>query len=245
MNTEQSKQAYPYVIGAAGLGVFGLLTSLVSSVFLIEIFASVEPGVRSHLPARYSVTSLGHGLGLTIVVIFYLYTNDHDVSYLRIRWPTLRDILISIGGIVILFVILYTLIETFSSVGITPTEHSIADVARDYPQLLIPLIPISILVTGPAEELLYRGLIQTKLRERFVSAQAIGIAAIIFSVVHIPAYAAGGTGWAQLTSTLIILLILGGVLGSLYEYTDNLIVPAIAHGGYNAILYTTSYITIV
>jgi hypothetical protein len=35
------------------------------------------------------------------------------------------------------------------------------------------------------------------------------------------------------------------VLGALYEYTDNVVVPALAHGAYNAVLFVTSYVVLV
>ena len=39
-----------------------------------------------------------------------------------------------------------------------------------------------------------------------------------------------------------MLFVLGGVLGVLYEHTGNLFVPAVAHGVYNAVTFTTTYL---
>jgi membrane protease YdiL (CAAX protease family) len=40
-----------------------------------------------------------------------------------------------------------------------------------------------------------------------------------------------------------IAFILALVLGATYEYTDNLTVPAVIHGAYNAIQFTIAYLT--
>ena len=108
--------------------------------------------------------------------------------------------------------------------------------------MLLPMIPLSVLLTGPVEELLYRGVVQTRLKQAFSAAPAVAIAAAVFSVVHVPAYAAGGSLDTSLLTTLAVLFVLGGVLGVLYEHTDNLFVPAVAHGVYNAVTFTTIYL---
>jgi membrane protease YdiL (CAAX protease family) len=34
------------------------------------------------------------------------------------------------------------------------------------------------------------------------------------------------------------------VLGVVYEYTDNIVVPALTHGAYNATLFTLAYVSL-
>lgn len=41
----------------------------------------------------------------------------------------------------------------------------------------------------------------------------------------------------------LMIAVIGAILGTLYERTDNLVVPIIVHASYNAILLLASYAT--
>jgi hypothetical protein len=43
------------------------------------------------------------------------------------------------------------------------------------------------------------------------------------------------------TTALSALFALSLVLGATYEYTDNLVVPSLVHGAYDAIIFTLIY----
>nr|WP_303647111.1 CPBP family intramembrane glutamic endopeptidase [Haloarchaeobius salinus] len=95
----------------------------------------------------------------------------------------------------------------------------------------------NLLLIGPAEELLFRGVIQGRLRESFGPALAIGITSLGFALSHVPSYWIGGSD--LLTSGVFFALLgiaAGGIiLGGIYERTKNLIVVALIHGLINAI----------
>lgn len=48
----------------------------------------------------------------------------------------------------------------------------------------------------------------------------------------------------SLPSRRDLLAIVGSVFGALYEYTDNLAVPIVAHATYNVVLLLISYLAI-
>jgi uncharacterized protein len=78
------------------------------------------------------------------------------------------------------------------------------------------------LVAGLGEEMLFRGVLQYELAERFGPWIAVGVASIVFGVLHAvtPAYAALA-GMASL------------YFGSLYLYFDNLGIPIFCHAIYD------------
>ena len=89
------------------------------------------------------------------------------------------------------------------------------------------------IVVGPCEEFLSCGVVQNRLRERLPAAAAVALAAAVFAVVHVVAVAGSPTGVAV---TLSVLLVPGVVLGAVYEYTGNLVVPWLLHSTHNSIL---------
>ena len=230
------------VAASLGLGIAGLLTGLLVGLLglsMLSVVVAVEPNTA--LTSAVSVTA--QGVGLVVVVALYLLHRQKSWSYLRVRWPSLRDLLWTVATTIGLFAALAALLVIVQQLGLSPTEHSVAEAGQQNPEILLPLIPLSVLITGPAEELLYRGVIQTRLRESFGTVAAVALASVVFAVVHAPAYGLGAGLGPDLLTTLVILFILGAFLGAAYEYTGNLVVPAVAHGLYNAVVFGTQYAT--
>lgn len=100
----------------------------------------------------------------------------------------------------------------------------------------IALVFLSILVIGPAEEYFFRGGLQAVLRESFGLIGTVGVASVLFLLVHVP-----NVTEAKLP---IALASLSGVFafsllaGFAYEKTQSLMVPIIMHGAYNAVIFS-------
>lgn len=231
------------VTAAALLAVTGLLVGLVVGVLSLFVVGWVIP-LPQESPARMAVLMTANGVGLVVVALLYLERHDLSPSYLRIDWPSPRDVGWAIAATLGLFAVLAVVQIVVQHLGLSPTEHSIAQSGADNPQLLLPLIPLSVLVTGPAEELLFRGVIQTRLREVLGTAAAVLVASLVFSLIHVPAYFGTGFG-VDLATTLGVLFLLAVTLGTIYELSGNLLVPIVAHGLYNAVVFGAIYLEAV
>lgn len=226
--------------GAAFLGLTGLFVGMLIAIVafgLLSAFVTIRQGSA----LSNAIALVAQGIGLVAVGVVYLSMRDLPASYLRARWPSLRDIAWGVAAIVGLFAIIAVIGFVMDQLGLSAAGHSVAEQGQENPGLLLPLIPLSVLVTGPTEEFLYRGVIQSRLKEAFDTRLAVVIATVIFALVHVPAYGHTSLGWPLVTS-LAILSVLGAVLGTAYEYTGNLVVPAIAHGIYNAVVFGSLYV---
>lgn len=226
--------------GATFLGLTGLFVGVLLSIIalgLLNPFVTIRQGSG----LSNAVTLVAQGAGLVGVGVVYLSMRELSASYLRLSWPSTRDVVWSVAATIGLFAVLAGLNFVIQQFGLSSAGHSVAEQGQENPALLLPLIPLSVLVTGPAEEFLYRGVIQTRLKEAFDAQAAVFLAAVVFSLVHVPAYGMGGLD-SSLATTLAILFVLGAVLGAAYEYTGNLVVPAIAHGIYNAVVFGSIYV---
>lgn len=88
---------------------------------------------------------------------------------------------------------------------------------RTFEQFLLGFVVIAIL-PGIGEELLFRGVLQNKLKQLFGNVHtAIWVTAIVFSAIHFQFY-----GFAP-------RMLLGAVFGYLYHWTGNLTYPILAH----------------
>lgn len=224
-------------LGFVGFGAL-IVASLTGYLGLFLI------GHSTPLTEEVVSTVAGQGLALSGTALGYLYLRydgfdvERIVAFLRIRTPTRRElglVVLGLFGSLIVDISALMLIEVFEPFGSPePATHSSIEEGRKNPILFVVDIPLAILLVGPGEELLYRGVIQSRLRETFPTAIAVITAGLVFAVIHYPAFTGAGLG--PTLSSLSLILVSGIYFGALYEYSDNLVVPALVHGLGNALI---------
>ena len=222
---------------AISLTALGLVlgTTLGVVPVVIEVFrtGSVSLGVGTLL-ASLVFTMVGYALVGGLYARRYL-----DVT---VRVPTKRDLLWTAGGLFGTLAAVTVLGLLLFSLGIQGAPNGIGVVGEEAPAFLLAVAVLSVLLVGPAEELLFRGAIQGRLRESFGPAGAILGASVLFGAVHLVAVV--GTLGESLVSVALITAV-SLVLGYVYERTGNVVVPALVHGFYNAALLTLTYVSVV
>lgn len=186
-------------------------------------------------------TILLQGVAFGGVSLAYLRTRGLGLSYVGIRRPDLRDLLAVASGYVLALVGALTLVIIVVLVGLSPARNRAAELGAENPEVFLLLVPVSFLLIGPGEELLFRGIIQRSLREQFNAPAAIVLATFVFAAAHVTSLSGPFRGRAL---TVLLLFFPGLVLGFTYEYTDNLVVPSLIHGAYNATLFILAYISL-
>lgn len=154
--------------------------------------------------------------------------------------PSVGAIGLIVGGTVVLLGGQYVVNVILQWAGFSPGANQAVLAGVGNPIYFLMMVPISLLFVGPAEELLFRGAVQGRLRQSWGRWPSIIVATVLFGLVHIPAIT-GGFG-AKLSYALVAG-VLGVLLGYLYDYTRNIVVPAVTHGSYNAILFTWLYLS--
>lgn len=189
------------------------------------------------------------GLALTYLIVRRRgFDLAFVLEFLRIRKPTIWDLCWIVFGLVGAFVVLVgyqavvEFLDPFGTGGEGET-HSGIEQGREYPILLLLGIPIAIVLTGPGEELLYRGVVQSRLAETFPTVIAVILAALVFGVVHVPVYFGDDVGTVLVSLGTVTTL--GLYFGVLYELSDNLVVPALIHGLYNSVVYFVNFVEYV
>lgn len=173
------------------------------------------------------------------VTALYVYAIDTERLIQWVR-PTKQEIAIIIGGIVVLLVIMLSLDWLLRVVGFSPGANQAVLEGEGDPTYFLLMIFVSLLFVGPAEELLFRGAVQGRLRESWGVWPAILLASLLFGLIHI--FAVPGSLGDQLPYALVATL-LGIPLGYLYEYTQNILVPSVIHGAYNATIFGFLYLS--
>ena len=227
---------------AVGLGLLGPAIALVSTASVGAATASVDvPLVVAVLIGLFFGQYVAFG-GLSIAYLRSRFDWAGVRSYLGVELPTPKEIGIVFGGWVALIVLLLVtslVVQLLSPAE--PASNQGAELAIRNPAIIPLLIVVMFLVVGPCEEILYRGVVQGRLRESLSVAPSVLIASAVFALVHIMALTGGID--ARLT-TVAILFVPSIVFGLVYEYTDNIVVPALLHGLHNAVLFTLLYVAV-
>lgn len=220
------------VVGVAALLSFYVWTFVlaVPAFLLLDGLSDVVAVVLSQI---------GMALGTATVAVAYFLWSDREWSFIDLRVPSLRDLAWTVGGFVILFGALIAISQLLTTAGVENAEHSTSQQAAENPEILLVLIPAAFLVIGPCEELLYRNVVQKSLYGVFSRYGAVVVGSAIFAAVHVLAYSTSGIG--AVLASLGVIFGLSLVLGGVYERTDNLVVPILIHGTYNAVLYANMY----
>jgi len=212
-------------------------------VFALLVASAVTLPVSSFVVSLGLVEEGTNAFGVLQTVIQFGGFLLATVGYFAItsEWELLRLDRFSAreGGVIVvvafgLLVLQYGALYALAGVGLTTGENQAVVPPGDPTTYYLAMIVVSILVVGPVEELLFRGVVQGGLRRAFDAAPAILIASLVFGLVHFPAVA--GTT-AERLAYVGVVVGLGCVLGYLYERTDNILIPGFAHGLYNAAIY--------
>ena len=233
---------------ATGIGILGIV--LLNLVGLAAILTGEGVGFElvgeeglDILPSTL-INGVGQVIGFGGLTAAYLWYRGYDfhsgASYLGLRWPSLRELGVALGGLlgmIVLLAVVSVVVSLFSS----PAENVAAQGAAEEPDVIPAMIAVMILIVGPFEELLYRGIVQSRLRERFSMVPAILAASVVFASVHAAGALAGSP--TEILTTVFVLFVISLVLGYLYEYTGNIVVPALVHGAFNSFQLTGIYLT--
>jgi membrane protease YdiL (CAAX protease family) len=219
-------------VGVAGIAAIFVWAGVLGGIVGLESLSPV---------AEQILSTVALGAGTLTVAAAYLAMTGLDRSYIDARVPTRREWGYVAGGTVLLLGANLAISALFGWLGVESTTHSIVRAARDSPEILLVLVPLSYLVVGPGEELLYRNVVQKSLREEFSGAGAVAVASVVFAAVHLPAYADPNASTLALLNTLTVVFVLSLILGSVYERTGNLTVSALVHGSFNAVAFAVTY----
>ena len=222
-----------------GVGVGGLLLGLLFTlVALVVVGLFVDIGNFELIVLSLLMTQ---GLGLGGAAVAYVSYRGVGADYISARLPGLTDIAWVVGAYVVAIVGVFVIGIVLTLLNAPSANNQAAETATESPEVLLVLIPGSFLLIGPGEELLFRGVVQTRIREAFGPIPGVFLASLIFAAVHVLALV------GSLEGTLVsvgLVMIPGLILGAAYEYRENIVVPALIHGAYNATVFTLLYVSL-
>ncbi|MFP8955779.1 CPBP family intramembrane glutamic endopeptidase [Natrialbaceae archaeon A-CW3] len=204
--------------------LIGLLVMIPAVLIGYDIF-SLEVLVASLIAGQVGFLAVG-----------LLYVRRYELE-VPITWPTSRSLGIVVGGTILALGLAIGGQLLLEVLDLLP-ESVIEETAEIDPVFFLILAALSIVLVAPAEEFLFRGVIQGRLRQSFGSVGAVLGSSLLFGMMHLPNYTGS---LAEILMGGLLITIVGVVFGALYEYTENLTVPIAIHAIYNTVLLVSAY----
>jgi len=229
------------VLVAFAVALLGFVLAVPAGILVAGVYTAVTGNQIG------AVASLGVSMvslqGIAFPAAAWMYVRRRGLSwdYVPVDVPDLGDLKYVVGAYVTAFVALYAISIVLTLTSTEAASNTGATTALEHPEIIPFLIPLQLLLIGPGEELLFRGVIQRRLRERFAAWPAIIVASLAFAPAHVIALSGGPTAVLVSISVLFVPSIL---FGYTFERTNNLAVPALTHGLYNATLFALMYVAV-
>lgn len=195
------------------------------------------------LPRRYELlsSSLGAGIGLLLVAGLFFVSTDADLAFVDI--PDFSPQSIGFGALigVVLVAVQGALTILFTSLGIGKSLGPVARLVQSTGiEVLLAAMLISLLLTAPVEELLFRNIVQKVLDDNHSTAVAILGSSLLFTAMHIPNVLAveGIYAITDLTKVLTNAV----AYGTAYAYWKRLDIVIVAHGLYNSAVFVIAFV---
>lgn len=241
---QTSESAIQATVVALAVAVFGLaMTQLTTLPAVILEPALEETPAEASVTARAGFFALNF-LGFVAAGAIYLHVTDRGWAYVDLAFPSERDwwyLLVGIVGSVLLFVLVNVVITLLQPPA---AESQVIEFVGDDPTMVLVMIAIVLLFNAPAEEFLFRNIVQKRLYDAIGTTLAVVVASLIFALVHLPVYALTADSTVAVATSLSIIFAGSLFFGALYAHSGNLIVPIGAHAAFNAIQFGLLYLTL-
>lgn len=226
---------WPPTVRRSALPVLGFVLFFAMWVIVTNAVRAKLLGPDSGLLAErlLGVASSSVQIGVVALLLRYEGVRLRDLGLDR---SLLVPALIAVGGVVVAF---NAAVAGLAVLGGATPSVGLPTVPPEYSPLDVAVTGVYFyLFVGPAEELAFRGYLQNKLaalvgRGRKQVRRAVGVvsAAVLFSLLHVPALVLVGDVRLQGAVGVLIVLALSGVtFGIVYELTRNLYLVAFLHG---------------
>lgn len=229
------------VLVAFGVALLGFLLAFPAGFVVASVYTSVTGNEIGEVAGLgISMLSL-QGIAFPATAYLYIRRRGLTWDYVPASLPDLSDVKYVVGAYVASFAAIYAISVILTFTSTEAASNTGAETALQHPEIIPYLILLQLLLIGPGEELLFRGIIQGRLRERFSAWPAILVASLAFAPAHLLALSGGPTA---ILVSVGVLFVPSMAFGYIYEQTGNIFVPALTHGLYNATLFTIMYLVV-
>lgn len=225
-------RAVAVVVGLAVLAfLLGFTLGTVGTQLLSAVGIDVSFGSSSSATVFLFTSLTGQG---AMAIVAYLYVRRYGLRVPAYRPSMANYRAVAVGLVAALALGLGGAVVVNQLFPVDGSESVFGGVASLTLPTALAYGAIAILIVAPAEEFLFRGVIQGRLRESMGVTPAIVGASLLFGAFHILNYTGSAT---SIVAHVGVIVVVAFVFAYAYERTDNIVVPILIHGVYDATLF--------
>lgn len=232
LNPDHDSRALRSRILAVGVAVL-----IVSGVFVATTLAAIPLALVVGTEPLQTRTV---GTALTAVVVAGIAVGFASlfrggVGHFDFEWPTVGQLSLTLGAVVALVAVQFGVDRAALVGGVDP-----GGVGLSGPETVsvVGTFLVATLLAAPAEELLYRNVVQKRLRRSFDAPTAILATSLLFAATHAPNFLQVSVATASVS--LVKILSSSLVLGWLYERTESVLTSVLCHAAFNGLAVVTT-----
>lgn len=227
-------------VAAFVVAIASLFVTVVAAVIAVVVIGAAAGVATGDTSVARTVGELVW-VGIAFAYLTWLPIVGGIVWYfdlpLGVGVPDVRGVAWSVGAFVLVTGLSVGTSVLFSEAGVTGVTGG----ATGSPGLTVAVgLVVAFVVGAVVEELLFRGTIQGLLRDQFSATAAIVGANVLFVPIHFLNNL--GQPPVVMAVNLTVILILGLVVGSIYERYHNIVLPAAVHAAYNAVVIAAAFL---
>lgn len=226
---------------AFGLAIVGILGAELFTVPVQVLDPAIvdSPGeVSVELRTAFLVLNF---VGMAAIGAAYLHLSGRGFDYVDIRQPTRRDWIFAGIGIGLSLLLYVVAVAVITLIDLPASDNPIVEFV-DTEFMILIMILIVFFFNAPAEEFLFRNVIQKRLYDAFSRMESVFIAAGLFALIHLPVYYLLADSVLAVVVPVVIVFFGGAIFGYVYAETDNLFVPILGHAVYNAFIFSLLFL---
>lgn len=175
----------------------------------------------------------------------YMQITGRGWTFIDLQMPGRRDVIWMGGGILLVLVFYFALSIAATLLELPAADNDIVLMLGDDVTMVLIMIGIVLFFNAPAEEFLFRNVIQKRLYDSFSGVGAVILTSILFALVHFTSYIMAAESIVATAVSLVVMF--GGsiIMGYAYLRTRNLWVPIVIHAGMNVFMLVIYLLSIV
>lgn len=211
----------------------------IAALLLGDLFSSVVNPQSTNMINSEPTVGLMAGIaasfvGMAVGGFTYLVATGRNIEYIDVSRPT-RETVKKVGigvGLSLGLLVLFNVVVVVT--GLPVAEGWITDTIGGDLYIALLFVGVVFLFNAPAEEFLFRGIVQKRLSEAFSPWSSILVTSAVFSILHVPAYLMTSTV-AETLPPVAVVFGAAVIFGWLYDWSENLFVTIVAHAIFNAV----------
>lgn len=175
-------------------------------------------------------------VGIAITAYFYLIQSGRGDSYIDIDAGSVDAQFVGVVSLAIAVSLALTVVFSLvtSALGVSAAVNPVGVSAAQSGLPVVLFAAIVLFFNAPAEELLFRNVIQKRLQMESDVVISLMLTSLIFVILHIPTQVADGVGIGTGVS-MMLLFVVSTLFGVTYHLTGSLFAPLLTHAAYNLI----------